>query len=169
MFDVVQQTIPLVNEQYSLELSETHLSILTLILEKLILKNRSGSRKQQLFIVTNSAENKVGYFVERLKAYFNVNVLGVVNINELHKLQGQEYDLIITFTNKISSYLEYYQLDCIKVNFNLTEEDFDLLRACGLSHLRNKIPAQAFKADIEGLSGKELLSLLQTKYVDYFV
>ena len=169
VFSLIKEKIGIISDNYHLYISETHLSILTLIIKKLVLRNSCGNPRRKLYIVTNSAENKVWYFVETLKAHFNVDILGIVNTNELHRLAGQDYDLIITFTNKISSYLEYYQLECVKVNFNLQEEDFDRLRSCGLSHLRNKIPIEQFKDEIANLSGNELKELLQNKYSDYFI
>ena len=169
VFSLIQEKIGIVSDDYQIHISDTHLSILTLIIKKLILRNSCGNRRGRLLIVTNSAENKVGYFTEMLKAYFNVEIIGVVNTNELHRVADLDYDLIITFTNKISSYLEYYRLKCVKVNFNLQEEDFDRLRSCGLSHLRNKIPARQFRQEIAGLSDQELQELLQKKYGDFFI
>lgn len=169
VFSLIREKIGIITNDYHLCISDTHLGNLTLIIKKLILRNSCGNRRNRIYIVTNSDENKVGYFIETLKAYFNVEILDIVNTNELHLLARQDYDLIITFTNKISSYLEYYQLEFVKVNFNLQEEDFDRLRAFGLSHLRNKIPIDQFKNEIANLSDSELRELLQTKYSDVFI
>lgn len=92
-----------------------HLSTLVLILKKYELQNRVHSEeKKRVIIVINSSESKVGYFKEVLKSHFHIEIVGYVNINEIHTLEQIPFDLLITFTNKISNYLKYYQWDYIR-------------------------------------------------------
>lgn len=92
--------------------------------------------KKRVIIVTNSSESKVGYFKEVLSSRFHIDVPVCININEIEQLQSREFDLLITFTNKISSHLRYAGLDYVKVNFWLTQDDFQLLRERGLASAR---------------------------------
>ncbi|AHG22755.1 hypothetical protein Z042_10835 [Chania multitudinisentens RB-25] len=166
---VSQATLPIA-QHYQTTFSTVHLSTLVLILKKYELQNRIHSEyKQRIIIVTNSSESKVGYFKEVLKSHFHIEIVGCININELHLLEHIPFDLLITFTNKISSYLKYYQLDYIKVNFYLSREDISLLGKHGLSRAKKKIPAAAFIQEIEGLDRQQLRTLLEQKYPDFFI
>lgn len=166
---VVQATAPIA-QHYQTTFSTVHLSTLVLILKKYELQNRIHSEyKKRIIIVTNSSESKVGYFKEVLRSHFHIEIVGCVNINELHLLEQLPFDLLITFTNKISSYLKYYQLDYIKVNFYLTRDDISLLGKHGLSRAKKKIPAEAFIREIDGLDRQQLRTLLELKYSDFFI
>lgn len=166
---VAEATAPIAR-YYHTTFSTVHLSTLVLILKKYERQNRIHSEyKKRVIIVTNSSESKVGYFKEVLKSHFHLEIVGCVNINELHTLEQIPFDLLITFTNKISSYLKYYRLDYIKVNFYLTRDDISLLGKHGLSRAKKKIPAEAFIREIEGLDHQQLRALLEHKYADFFI
>lgn len=166
---VTQATAPIA-QHYQTTFSTVHLSTLVLILKKYELQNRAYSEdKKRVIIVTNSSESKVGYFKEVLKSHFHIEIVGYVNINELHRLEAPSFDLLITFTNKISSYLKYYQLDYIKVNFYLSRDDISLLSKHGLSRAKKKIPVEAFMQETEGLDREQLRALLEQKYPDFFI
>ncbi|MCW2475980.1 hypothetical protein J5067_15365 [Candidatus Symbiopectobacterium sp. NZEC151] len=166
---VVQATGPIA-DHYRIRFSPVHLSTLVLILKKYELQNRIHSEdKKRVIIVTNSSESKVGYFKEVLKSHFHIDIIGCVNINELHTLKQLPFDLLITFTNKISSYLKYYQLPYIKVNFYLDRDDISLLSECGLSRAKKKIPTEDFIQDIDGLDRAQIRALLEQKYPDFFI
>ncbi|MGL5422862.1 MAG: hypothetical protein ACRDAJ_07785 [Serratia fonticola] len=166
---VVQATAPIA-QHYQTTFSPVHLSTLVLILKKYELQNRVHSEeKKRVIIVTNSSESKVGYFKEVLKSHFHIEIVGYVNINEIRTLEQIPFDLLITFTNKISSYLKYYQWDYIKVNFYLSRDDISLLSQHGLSRAKKKIPAEGFIQEIEGLDRQQLRTLLERQYPDFFI
>jgi transcriptional antiterminator len=166
---VTQATAPIA-QHYQTTFSPVHLSTLVLILKKYELQNRVHSEeKKRVIIVTNSSESKVGYFKEVLKSHFHIEIVGYVNINEIHTLEQIPFDLLITFTNKISSYLKYYQWDYIKVNFYLSRDDISLLSQHGLSRAKKKIPAEGFIQEIEGLDRQQLHTLLERQFPDFFI
>lgn len=170
LYQAVSQATLAVAHYYQTIFSTVHLSTLVLILKKHELQNRVHSEyKKRIIIVTNSSESKVGYFKEVLKSHFHIEILCCVNINELHTLEQTPFDLLITFTNKISSYLKYYQLDYIKVNFYLSRDDISLLGKHGLSRAKKKIPTEEFLQDVEGLDHQQLQALLGQKYPDFFI
>lgn len=170
LYQAVSQATAPIAQYYQTTFSTVHLSTLVLILKKYELQNRVHSEyKKRIIIVTNSSESKVGYFKEVLKSHFHIDIVGCVNINELHTLGQTPFDLLITFTNKISSYLKYYQLDYIKVNFYLSRDDISLLGKHGLSRAKKKIPTEAFIQEIEGLDRQQLRALLERKYPDFFI
>ncbi|MBG6243275.1 MAG: hypothetical protein EKE20_16360 [Candidatus Symbiopectobacterium sp. Dall1.0] len=170
LYQGVVQATGSIADHYHTRFSPVHLSTLVLILKKYELQNRIHSEdRKRVIIVTNSSESKVGYFKEVLKSHFHIDIIGCVNINELHTLKQLPFDLLITFTNKISSYLKYYQLPYIKVNFYLSRDDITLLSECGLSRAKKKIPTEAFIQDIDGLDRTQLRALLEQKYPDFFI
>ncbi|MBT9430910.1 helix-turn-helix domain-containing protein [Candidatus Symbiopectobacterium endolongispinus] len=170
LYQGVVQATGSIADHYHNRFSPVHLSTLVLILKKYELQNRIHSEdRKRVIIVTNSSESKVGYFKEVLKSHFHIDIIGCVNINELHTLKQLPFDLLITFTNKISSYLKYYQLPYIKVNFYLSRDDISLLSECGLSLAKKKIPTEAFIQDIDWLDRPQLRALLEQKYPDFFI
>lgn len=150
--------------------SSVHLATLVLIIKKYELQNRLVSEpKKRVVIVTNSSESKVGYFKEVLRSWFHIEITDCVNINEIERLQHQSFDLLITFTNKISSYLKYYQYEYVKVNFHLAPDDITLLRQHGLSRARKKISAEDVARQVQGMDTVALARFLETQYPDHFI
>lgn len=166
----VQHALKEIEACWQTSFSAIHLATLVLILKKHELRNRVvGDTKKRVIIVTNSSESKVGYFKEVLLSRFHIEVLACVNINELARLQQQDFDLLIAFTNKIASHLRHAQLGYVKVNFYLTQEDFQLLREHGLSPARKKIPVDAFVQQVQGMSPQALKAFLEQQYGDVFI
>lgn len=166
----VQTALKEIEARWQTPFSAIHLATLVLIIKKHELKNRVVSDpKKRVIIVTNSSESKVGYFKEVLLSRFHIDILACVNINEIARLQLQDFDLLITFTNKISSHLRHAQLSYVKVNFYLTQDDFQLLREHGLSPARKKIPVDTFVRQVNGMSQEVLKTFLEQQYGDLFI
>lgn len=170
LYQAVDGAIKNIEQGYHLTFSAIHIATLVLILKKYELQNRlQDEEKKRIVIVTNSSESKVGYFKEVIKSWFHIEIVACVNINELHQLTDMPFDMLLTFTNKISSYLRYYQLDYIKVNFHLSQEDISLLRRHGLSRAKKKIAVEDFMHKCEGVTGSDLRCLLETHYPEIFI
>ncbi|MEX3020146.1 hypothetical protein AB4K05_11175 [Kluyvera sp. STS39-E] len=166
----VQQALTEIEHHWQMSFSAIHLATLVLILKKHELKNRVvRDAKKRVIVVTNSSESKVGYFKEVLLSRFHIEVLACVNINEIDRLLPQDFDLLITFTNKISSHLRHAELEYVKVNFYLTQDDFQLLRERGLSPARKKIPVERFAQQVQGMSAEALKDFLEQNYDDIFI
>lgn len=170
LWESVKQALAAVEQYYAIQFSGVHLATLLLIVKKYELQNRLVSEpRKRIIIVTNSSESKIGYFKEVLHAWFHIDIVACVNINELHQLKSIPFDLLITFTNKISSYLKYYQLDYIKVNFHLTQDDITLLRQQGLSRAKKKIPAAQFAQQAAGMNEQQLRAFVAQNYPGIFI
>ena len=166
----VQHAVKEIEDNWQTSFSAIHLATLVLIIKKYELKTRVVSDpKKRVIIVTNSSESKVGYFKEVLFSRFHIDIPACININEIAQLQHLDFDLLITFTNKISSHLRYAGLNYVKVNFWLTQEDFRLLREHGLASTRKKIPADTFVQQVQGLSPEALKAFLNAHYGDVFI
>ncbi|HGY5136548.1 MAG: hypothetical protein E6997_11630 [Citrobacter sp.] len=170
LWEHVQYAVKEIEHHWQTTFSAIHLATLVLIIKKYALKNRVvGDKKKRVIIVTNSSESKVGYFKEMLFSRFHIEIPACININEIARLQQLEFDLLITFTNKISSHLRYAGLDYVKVNFWLTQDDLLLLRENGLPSARKKIPAENFIQQVQGMSQEALKIFLDTHYSDIFI
>lgn len=170
LWESVRQALAFIEQHYAIRFSGVHLATLLLIVKKYELQNRLVSEpRKRIIIVTNSSESKIGYFKEVLHAWFHIDIVACVNINELHQLNTIPFDLLITFTNKISSYLKYYQLDYIKVNFHLTQDDITLLRQQGLSRAKKKIPAAQFAKLAAGMDEQQLHAFVTERYPGIFI
>lgn len=169
LYQLIKKHIGRLETTFNIVISQTHLATLTLIIKQFIIQNKTYDRnKKKIIIVTNASENKIGFFKETLRLNFHIDIVNIINSNELYLL-NQQYDLIITFTNKISSLLKYKNLPFIKVDFNLKANDLERLRQCGLSRSRRKIPLNHFKSQIKDLSEAELTTFLANYYDDYFI
>lgn len=170
LWESVRHALAFIEQHYGIRFSGVHMATLLLILKKYELQNRLVSEpRKRIIIVTNSSESKIGYFKEVLHAWFHIDIVACVNINELHQLKTIPFDLLITFTNKISSYLKYYQLDYIKVNFHLTQDDITLLRKQGLSRAKKKIPAAQFAKLAAGMDEQQLRAFVEQRYPGIFI
>lgn len=159
-----------IEQAWAVNFSPVHIATLVLILKKYELQNRLHDEvKKRVVIVTNSSESKVGYFKEVLKSWFHIDIVASVNINEIHQLQDIPFDLLLTFTNKISSYLRYYQYDYVKVSFHLTQEDISTLRQMGLSRAKKKIAIETFIEESRNLADSELRQYLEARYPEIFI
>ncbi len=170
LWQEIRKAVREIETHWQIHFSEVHLATLVLIVKKYALQNRLISEpKKRVIIVTNSSDSKVGYFKESLRSWFHIDILRCVNINEIERLREEPFDLLITFTNKISSYLKYHQQAYVKVNFHLTLADIALLREHGLPRARHKIPLEDFAHQIEGMKGQALRQFLRQQYGDTFV
>lgn len=107
--------------------------------------------------------------MEILKIYTDVDIVLKININELYLLKDTEYDLIITFSNRIKSLLEFNGYENIKLNFYLGNEDVEKLFSLGVSTGSRKIKVNGFIEEIKGKSEEEIKELLLNKYEHYFL
>lgn len=170
LYNVVKDSIETIEEKYEIYFTHQQISALTLIFRKTVMKNKVlGRNRKKIVIVSNSAIEKIDFFVEILKIYTDVDIVLKININELYLLKDTEYDLIITFSNRIKSLLEFNGYENIKLNFYLGNEDVEKLFSLGVSTGSRKIKVNGFIEEIKGKSEEEIKELLLNKYEHYFL
>ena len=170
LYDVIKASVGSYEKSCGIRLSHFQIATLTLIFRKFINKNKLAGRNQKrLVIVTNSSIEKIGFFMEKLKFRVDVKLTGIIHINELYLLREMEYDYLIVFSNRIASMLEELGYSCLKLNFYLTDEDFEYLEGLGFSTSRRKLKASVFVEEIQQLRPEELKTYLLANYGDYFL
>ena len=169
-YDLVERDISVIEEQMGIRLNETHLATITMVIKRYIEQNKSIARRRtRIYLISNSSYNKLGYFIAKLKIHFHVEIVGIVNSNEIIHIPDEQYDVLITFTNKISRYLSFHGKTSIKLNYQLKESDIQTLKKFGLSRSARKIPVDEFIAQIAQISQHELKHFLSTEFNEFFV
>ncbi|MGG5329373.1 hypothetical protein [Enterococcus sp. AZ163] len=155
----------------SFRLDEYQLSTLTLLFREHVLKNKiAGRNRKKIMIVTNSAKEKSDFFAQQLSYYFDTEVVGYLNLHEIHRLSGFKFDHLITFSNRISSILTESSYPNIKLNYYLHEEDRKYLMKLNFSlNSQRKLISKAFTREIASIPSEQLADFLKKNYSDFFV
>nr|WP_159063834.1 hypothetical protein [Thaumasiovibrio occultus] len=170
VYGLITHFIAPIEAAIGITLTDNHISTITMVVKKFVVLNKSVDRpRSRLYIVSNSSENKLGYFIEKLKTRFHIEVLGIVNSNEIIHIPTDEYDVLITFTNKIARYLSAFGLSSLKLNYALSDQDYKVLANAGLSRSSRKIPLTRFLSEMQHLSENELKQWLMANYPDHFI
>lgn len=171
LFNLVQQLIQPIEQDYKVKFDNNQLSTITLILRKYIINNKiTGRNLKPIAIVTNSAVEKIDFFVAHLRSYVEIGEYIAININEIYKINQFPYSLIITFSNRIAMLLNESSLPNLKLNYHLQPEDIDKLISLGFSNnLNRKIDAQLFCQDVTKLAPEELRAWLLQHYPSHFI
>lgn len=167
----------LVDYFYETNLS-THLSLdtyqlgtITLLFREHVLKNKiSGRNRKKIVIVTNSAKEKSDFFAQQLAYYFDIKVIGYINIQEIHHLDLMKFDSLITFSNRISSILNEQGYPNIKLNYYFHDEDIQYLTKLNFSlNSHRKLLADDFVEKTRHIPSDQLSGFLKQEYPNFFV
>jgi len=171
LYEIIHSACGDVENIYSIKFSEGHLATMTLIFRKYINKSKlSGRNKKSVVIVTNSAIETVDFFIDNLKFHLDVDICDSINIHEREKLADLNYDLVMTFSNRISMLLQQMNINHIKVNYHLKDKDINNLLKKGFSsNLNRKIKTDRFLEQIKDKSDEEIIDVLKTHYGKYFI
>lgn len=171
LFNLVQEYIQSIECDYKTKFDINQLSAITLILRKYIINNKlTGRNPKSIAIVTNSAVEKINFFVSHLRSYVEIGECSTININEIYKLSQLQYSLVITFSNRISMLLNESSLPHLKLNYHLQPEDIDKLVSLGFSsNLNRKIDAQIFCEKLSSLTPEQLKTWLLEQYPSHFI
>lgn len=170
LFQIVQQSIQVLESAYQLNLDKNQLSTITLIIKKHINSSKlSGRNRKTVIIVTNSAVEKIDFFISHLKFHLDIDVKESINIHEKERLKDLDADIVVTFSNRISWLLNEMNVDHIKVNYHLKDNDIRIFMDHGFSsNLNRKLSTHDFLDAIEGKSREEIHEILKRNYMNYF-
>lgn len=155
----------------SFQLDEYQISTLTLLFRQHVLKNKiAGRNRKKVMIVTNSAKEKSDFFTQQLSYYFDTEVVGYINIHEIHRLSYFKFDHLITFSNRIASILNESGYPNIKLNYYLHAEDRKYLNKLNFSqNSQRKLISEDFTEQIQQVPPEQLPDFLKKHYSDFFV
>lgn len=155
---------------YNFSLLDEHLSTLTLMVEKHIIKNRIAERRRKRIIIMTSINfERISFFLEQLREYVTFQWVETLNLNEIHRLNDLSYDYIFCFSTRICNILSSRKLPVIRVNFFLDNKDIDQLLQMGFSAQTHRFCANSFALDLAGKSEEEMVYFLKEQFGDYFV
>ena len=155
---------------FNFPLMDEHISTLTLLTRKHILRNRIiERRKQKIVIMTSINFERISFFLEQLSEHIAFDWVGTLNINEIHRLKELEYDCIICFSSRIYNLLTDRNLTVLRLNFYVDESDIDLLLSHGFTTRKHRFLTSDFIAEIVGKDEGALNRHLKENFRDYFV
>lgn len=155
---------------YGFTFLDEHLSTLTLIFQKHILRNQTVSRNRKRIIVMTSINfERISFFLEQLREHISFQWISTLNINEIHQLEQLEYDYIFCFSTRIYNILHNRKLPVIRMNFFVKDTDIDHLLEKGFSPQTQRFLTSSFVVEAAGKSEGELTRFLREQYGDYFV
>lgn len=171
VYEMVKKTIKEVESTVDVRFSRHQLSVICLIIERFLMKNRvAGRNTKKLFVITNSSSEKVHYFEESLKRYVEFEIVGYATINELHKLERFDYDQVIVFSSRIQMLLLQNGFPSVRLNYYIESEDVKRLIDVGFASNHNtKLVARELAEKTAGKTTEEIVQLLKDDYEDYFL
>lgn len=172
LYEQVKHTVSKWAEDEGFELSDHQRSVVCLILERYIIKNRvAGQNNRRIVIITNSSVEKVSFFLEVLSQHVDYDMVSYLTINELYRLEEMRFDAILTFSNRITVLLSELGWESIKMNFYLTSDDIKRLLDHGFTSSRNKkLLAEEVVRQLETRSDtQDRISYLQTAFPDIMI
>lgn len=170
LYETIQKYSILFKASFNFDFMEEHVSTLTLLFQKHILRNQIITHKRKrIVIVTSINSERISFFLEQLREYVAIQWVGAFNINEIHKLTELDYDYIFCFSTRIFNILNTQELPAIRVNFFVTRDDIDCLLNHGFTTLKHRFLTTSFVVEIAGKSEPEIVDYLKENYADYFV
>lgn len=156
--------------EYNIQLNNIQISTLSLITKKWL--NISDSLKKsslKIILVTNIVYERVQFFEELLKSYYDITLVGVFTLYDIEKIKTIDHDFIILFSNRMLSVIRERFKNAVKVNFFLSDDDIKLLKSLGFKSFKKRILMDEFIDNIKNKSVEELEKYIKENYNDYFL
>lgn len=170
LYGIIHKHLVMFKASYNFHFMDEHISTLTLLLQKHILRNQIVSRSyKRIVIVTSINFERISFFQEQVREYVTVQWLKTLNINEIHELANLDYDYIFCFSARIYNILQAQNLPVIRMNFFVTQNDIDNLLHLGFIPLKHRFLASSFVLEIAGKNEHELVEYLKERYGEYFI
>jgi transcriptional antiterminator len=156
-------------EEYKIKLNNIQISTLSLIIKKWLNITDSVKRNSlKIILVTNIVYERVQFFEELLKSYYDITLVGVFTLYDIEKIKTIEHDFIILFSNRMLSVIREEFKNAVKVNFFLSDDDIKLLNSLGFKSSRKRISLDDFINDIKNKPKEHLKKYIKENYDDYF-
>lgn len=169
LYRLVRENSRYFEEALEVPFDEDQFTTLALIMRKWTNRSRVfGRNRKRVAIVTNTAQERIDFFIETLRDTVEVEVTGVYDINELDLLSQGDQELVVTFSERIEQLIGAAGYRTLKLSFFLTNEDTHLLIGEGLSTSRRHYRASAFAREMANKSAEELEGMLRSRYPESF-
>lgn len=157
-------------ENYKIELNSIQITTLSLITKKWLNITNSVKRNSlKIILVTNIEYERVHFFEELLKSYYDITLVGVFTLYDIEKIKTIEYDFIILFSNRMLSAIREEFKNAVKVNFFLSDEDLKMLKDIGFKPSKKRILMEEFINNIKNKSVEQVKEYIKENYHDYFL
>ena len=155
---------------YNIKLNNIEISTLALITKKWLNIDDSVQRKSlKIILLTNVVYERVQFFEELLKSYYDVTLVGVFTLYDIEKINSIDYDFILLFSNRMLFSIGDNFKNVIKVNFFLNDNDIKTLNSYGFKPAKKRILISEFINNIQNKSPQELEDYIQRNYTDHFL
>ncbi len=174
LYNTIEKYIPPLLQTYHIVFTKEEITTLTFILQKMILSNKiintpRTNPKKRVVIITHASYERIGYFIYQMKAYFEVEVVEILNLTQRETLKDLTFDFIISLSERIHDILKQEGYPVILLHFYLGSKDVDILQNFGFNRIRTKFLADKFVEEIEKQDVNTLALYLKEHYSDYFI
>ena len=170
LYETIHRYLVIFKASFYFNFMDEHISTLTLIFQKHILRNQIVENSHKRIVVVTSINfERTSFFLEQLREYVSIQWIGTFNINEIYKLAELDYDYIFCFSTRIFNILSAQNLPVIRMNFFVTSSDVRRLIDYGFTTRKNRFLTSSFVLEIAGKSEQEIADYLSRHYSDYFV
>ncbi|WP_288222095.1 helix-turn-helix domain-containing protein [uncultured Clostridium sp.] len=170
---IISNNQKIFKDEYNIELNNIQMSTLSLIAKKWLNITASVKRKSlKIILVTNIVYERIQFFEELIKSYYDVKLVGVFTLYDIEKIKTIDYDFIILFSNRMLSVIKEEFKNAIKVNFFLNDEDIKTLNSYGFKSSKKRILLDEFVEEIKNLNNKnesKIIEYIKENYNDYFL
>lgn len=169
-YQVVSNSLNNLEDYLLMKFNDEQKSSLTLIFTKWITKNQIfTTNKKKIVVVSNVSFERIRFFIEQLSNVVDFEFVRTVDINEIELLNSIEHDILITFSNRISTVLEKNGFKPIKLNFFISNDDILSLLDLGLTTASRRLIASDIASELEQLSKEEITNNLKRLYPEIFI
>lgn len=170
LLGTIAKAASVVETAYDIQLTEHQLSTLALVFRTYTTRNKQAGRNTKHVVVVSSLSiETVRFFIEQLKVRVDVELSGLVTINELKRLNKLTFDHLVAFSNRITTILDEEGLSCLRLSFYPDENDFKKLTRLGFSTSHRKLKAKSVVEDLKRLPDNEWESYLLERHSDFFL
>lgn len=171
VYDTIDQELGEIASFLNTSFHKEQISSLTLILMKWISKNQIyGDKRKKIIIVTNIGSERVLYFLQKLHESIHFELVDTVDINEIERLKVIDFDLLITFSNRMYTILKRHGYLSLKLKYFIESDDVMKLINAGCSIASTRLRATDLINQLENLTTKEeKVSFLTSQYDDLFI
>ncbi|WP_092572726.1 hypothetical protein [Ignavigranum ruoffiae] len=166
----IKKSIIILENFLDIIFNEEQISSLVLIFSKWITKNKLLlNNRKKIIIVTNISFERVNYFIEQLKLFINYECVAVLNINEIAEIINYEYDLILTFSKRMTNLINKITSNYLQIHFFITNQDLMNLFEVGCELANRRVLVSNLLQEIENKDYEDAKTFLLKKYPEIFL
>lgn len=160
----------LVEDMLNLSLNDEQITSLTLIFAKWVSMNQlHGLNAKKIVLVTNVSSERIQYFLESLSRSIDYVHVKTLDINEIELLSSLNFDLILSFSKRITSILLQRGYNATQVKFFMDHHDLETLYNHGCNKASLRIDTNHFIEFLKNSDKQNIKDTIRAAYPHIFL